>query len=377
MENLLKKINDDLYVAKITNKELARYWGVTQSVVSDVLNGRTQMRFCYFSKTLNCLYKDNAIQTNLMKRYIEKNKLRNLREAMEYFSLHGDFGLLKEVVDRELNSDATCNKEWASVYDLIYKMYTEQWEFKELYNLIVKKHRSSKTLEMKILTELLMCQMLYHLGNYRLLFERLQEIELEIKRIKNKFIRDSFTIRFKEAICVISLQRGNINKTRRMGNEILEAFECNPFFIIPKVNALLKMGESYVFENYKTAKFFLEKSFETLEYVSDIKMTKKKQLIKNTLNFLVIYWGQNIDSLEEEIHCAEMAYLKIKQGKNKEAEELLIHLENKMGELTDFQTLYLGLAREDKNLIKKSLEMCEETGNIFYSQLPKRYLGLD
>ncbi|KFM95180.1 hypothetical protein D0U04_30035 [Bacillus clarus] len=377
MEALLKKINNDLYGAKITNKELAEYWGVTQSIVSDVLNGRTQMRFCYFSKTLNCLYKDMTIKRDLIKKYIEKNKLRNLREAMEYLALKGDFELLKQVVDKELNTGASCNKEWASVYNLIYRMYTEKWEFKTLYNLIVKKNKSSKTLEMQILTEILICQMLYHLGNYRLLFNRLQEIELDIKNIKNKFIRTCFEIRFKEAVCIISLQRGNINETREIAKEILDVSECNNFFVIPKINALLKIGESYIFEDYKTAKFFLGKSLEVLGGVSSLGIARKKQLIENTLNFLFIYWGEEIDCLEEGIHCAELAYLKVKQGKNKEAEELLMHLANRTGELTDFQTLYLGLAREDKKLIKKSLEMCEETGNIFYSQLPKKYLGLN
>ncbi|MEK4893930.1 AimR family lysis-lysogeny pheromone receptor [Bacillus sp. FSL M7-0996] len=377
METLIKKIKDDLYVAKITNKELAGYWSVTPSIVSDVLNGRTQMRFCYFSKTLNYLYKDTTIKRNLIKKYIEKNKLRNLREAMEYLSLQGDFELLKQVVDTELNAGASSNKEWASVYDLIYRMYTEEWEFKTLYNLIMKQNRSSKTLEMKILTEILICQMLYHWGNYRLLFNRLQDIELDIKNIKNKFIRKCFDIRFKEAFCIISLQRGNTDETRRSANEILDLTEQDPFFVIPKINALLKLGESYIFEDYKTAKFFLEKSLETLERVSNIGIVRKKQLIKNTLNFLFIYWGEEMDYLETEIHCAELAYLKIKKGKKKEAEELLMYLEKQTGELTDFQTLYLGLAKEDKNLIKKALEMCEETGNIFYSQLPKKYLGLN
>ncbi|OSX93774.1 hypothetical protein [Bacillus mycoides] len=38
--------------------------------------------------------------------------------------------------------------------------------------------------------------------------------------------------------------------------------------------------------------------------------------------------------------------------KNKEAEELLMLLENQPGKLTDFQTCYLGLAREGEKLIK-------------------------
>ncbi|WP_088005064.1 hypothetical protein [Bacillus mycoides] len=86
--------------------------------------------------------------------------------------------------------------------------------------------------------------------------------------------------------------------------------------MIPKINALLKIGESYIFEDYKNAKLFFEKSLETLGYVSSIGIEKKKKVIENKCNFLFVHQGEETNCLEEGIHYAELVYLKIKKQKN-------------------------------------------------------------
>ncbi|MCW1941720.1 hypothetical protein OMD49_29360 [Bacillus anthracis] len=51
----------------------------------------------------------------------------------------------------------------------------------------------------------------------------------------------------------------------------------------------------------------------------------------------------------------------------------MLDLERENDGLSDLQVFILALARNsDKELLKKSLRMCEENGNIFYSFLPKK-----
>ena len=62
-----------------------------------------------------------------------------------------------------------------------------------------------------------------------------------------------------------------------------------------------------------------------------------------------------------------------------EARKLLNQLKEKNGSLTDIQTAYLALTYEGakkEELMKRSLLMCQKSGNIFYSNLPKIHLGL-
>ncbi|MGQ8826942.1 AimR family lysis-lysogeny pheromone receptor [Bacillus sp. NA_146.1] len=376
MKVLLRELQDDLYAKGITNNELAKKWGVSSGTVSDVLNGKIQMRFYYLSKTLINLYDDREIRRSKVKRYINMTKPRSLREAMEYLSSRGEFSLLKSVVESEKDSSNKENREWAGVYELILKRYTEKINPKEFYAMIEIKNRRAKTIEMQILTELLLCQALYQNKNYRSLFDRLSEVEKDINDIKNKFIKNSFMIRYKEAVGVISLQRGYAMETRNVCNDVINAYENDVSFVIPYITAIGKIGESYFFDDYEKAKLFLEKGIALLDDFSDVGLVNKKEMFQYTLNFLKMFHWKDTEGLEKTLGKTGMAYFRCRQGRYEEAEQLLIQIENENGKLTSFETFYLGIARNDRELLKKSLEMFEESGNIFYSKLPKLYLGI-
>lgn len=376
MKVLLRELQDDLYAKGITNKELAKKWGVSSSVVSDVFNSKSQMRFYYLSRTLNNLYEERDIRVQKLERYITNTKARNLREAMEYLSLRGEFGLLKNVVDKEKESSNCENREWAHVYDLILKRYTSNIPPIEWFRSIEKINRTAKTLEMKILTEILLCQALYQNRNYRSLFDHLKELEIEINKIKNKFIKNSFTVRYKEALSVISLQSGRVDDSRRASKELLAIYEEDNSFVIPMITALGKFGESFIFDNYELAKKYLEEGINFLSTYSDEGLGKKRGMFQYTLNFLKMFHWRDLEGLEETLGDIELSYYRFKQGNHKEAERLLLANKDSGEVSTPFENFYLGLARNDKDLIMKSLELFEESGNIFYSKLPKLYLGI-
>lgn len=376
MKVLLRELQDDLYAKGITNKELAKKWGVSSSVVSDVFNSKSQMRFYYLSRTLNNLYEERDIRIQKLERYINNTKARNLREAMEYLSLRGEFGLLKNIVEKEKESSNGENREWAHVYDLILKRYTSDIIPIDWFRRIEKINRTAKTLEMKILTEILLCQALYQNRNYRSLFDHLKELEIEINKIKNKFIKNSFTVRYKEALSVISLQSGRVDDSRRVSKELLAIYEEDNSFVIPMITALGKAGESFIFDNYELAKKYLEEGIKFLSTYSDKGLGKKRGMFQYTLNFLKMFHWRDLEGLEETLGDIELSYYRFKQGNHKEAERLLLANKGSGDVSTPFENFYLGLARNDKDLIKKSLELFEESGNIFYSKLPKLYLGI-
>ncbi|WOE44964.1 AimR family lysis-lysogeny pheromone receptor [Bacillus thuringiensis] len=85
-----------------------------------------------------------------------------------------------------------------------------------------------------------------------------------------------------------------------------------------------------------------------------------------------------MDTLEF-VHPSENAYSKILEGDILGAKKILLDLKEKNGEWTDIQTTYYALTcegEEKEHLLRKSLLMCQKSGNIHYSQLPKIYLGL-
>ncbi|MES9732070.1 MULTISPECIES: AimR family lysis-lysogeny pheromone receptor [Bacillus] len=382
MWKALGQIEKELCVAGIRKNKLADHWGVKPSTVTKVFKGNTDISFGFLSKTIILLNKGIQVQGNILKDYIDVTnpKSENLREAMEDLALRGKFNLLIEVINSELQSKVSENKEFASVYLIIYKRYIGELNAKLYYKALHIASKSVKTIEMELLTEILLCQAQYQTGNYTTLNERLKSIETKIDKISNKYLRECFKLRYREAIAVTSLQGGEVDEARNVCIKLIDDLEWDNYFSFPKVNAYLKLGESYVFSvgEYENSKYYLEK---TLQVIGDRKVEaveKKKEMVQHTLSFLKIHHDKEI-SETDVVHPSELAYLMIKQGNTIGAREILNQIKSSTGELTDIQTAYLALTYEGakrEELMKQSLLMCQKSGNIFYSNLPKIHLGL-
>lgn len=382
MWKTLNQIEKELYVAGIRKNKLANHWGVQPSTVTKIFKGNNDMSFGFLSKTVILLNKGIQVQENMLKDYLEvtKPKSENLREAMEDLALRGKFDLLVRIINSEMQSEVWENKEFANVYQIIYKRYFGELNAKQYHKALHLENKRVKTLEMEVLTEILLCQAQYQTGNYIALYERLKSLEFKIDNITNKYLRECFKLRYKEAIAVISLQGGDVDKSRRVCIDLLDELEWDNFFSFPKVNAYLKLGESYVFSvgEYENSKYYLEK---TLQVIGDRKVEaveKKKKMVQHTLSFLKIHHDKEISDTDV-VHPSELAYLMIKQGNTTGAREMLKQIKSSTGELTDIQTAYLALTYEGakrEELMKQSLLMCQKSGNIFYSNLPKIHLGL-
>ncbi|MFC9416888.1 AimR family lysis-lysogeny pheromone receptor [Bacillus mobilis] len=382
MWKALGQIEKELCVAGIRKNKLADHWGVKPSTVTKVFKGNTDISFGFLSKTIILLNKGIQVQGNILKNYIDVTnpKSENLREAMEDLALRGKFDLLIEVINSEAQSKVSENKEFASVYLIIYKRYIGELNAKLYHKALHIESKSVKTIEMEVLTEILLCQAQYQTGNYTALNERLKSIETKIDKISNKHLRECFKLRYREAIAVTSLQGGEVDEARNVCIKLIDDLEWDNFFSFPKVNAYLKLGESYVFSvgEYEYSKYYLEK---TLQVIGDRKVEaveKKKEMVQHTLSFLKIHHDKEI-SETDVVHPSELAYLMIKQGNTTGAREMLNQIKSSTGELTDIQTAYLALTYEGakrEELMKQSLLMCQKSGNIFYSNLPKIYLGL-
>ena len=185
---------------------------------------------------------------------------------MEDLALRGKFDLLIEVINSELQSKVSENKEFASVYLIIYKRYIGELNAKLYYKALHIASKSVKTIEMELLTEILLCQAQYQTGNYTALNERLKSIETKIDKISNKYLRECFKLRYREAIAVTSLQGGEVDEARNVCIKLIDDLEWDNYFSFPKVNAYLKLGESYVFSvgEYENSKYYLEKTLQVI-----------------------------------------------------------------------------------------------------------------
>ncbi|PED27271.1 transcriptional regulator [Bacillus thuringiensis] len=380
MQKLLMKMKDDLFAAGITNKELAVRLGINEKKVSYYLNGNTQFSFQCFSDTLILLYKHNPeLRRACLFEYCEKIKgNKNLKIGMEFVHARGEFNLLETLIKKAELSKDDVTKEWAEVYRILYRRSKEHLVGKLLLTEVEKKRKTIKSTEMSLVLDIIYCYGLYDMSDYRFLYRYAcdvkEKIEKEIPQ-KEKFLKQSFTIKINESIHAACLSLCKIKETREYTPYLMKYLGEPGKYPIPQASALNVLGESYIFEDYNKAKAYLEQALYVLGDAFNDTMKNKKRCIMNTLNFLKIYHGKDLDDLHLT-DPAEIAYLEIKRGNNEKAIEILNGIEIQNGKLSAFQLCYMGIAKGDKKLIEKSLKKFEENGNLFYAQLPKLYLGI-
>ncbi|MCQ6530613.1 AimR family lysis-lysogeny pheromone receptor [Bacillus mycoides] len=382
MMELLRKIKDDLFALKITNNELASYLGIAKSTVSSILNGKTEMSFNYLVKIIMKIYNKPFIplKDDMISSYLMHAKPENRREALEYAAFRREFDSLKVITDIEKSSTTEINQEFAKVYEIVFKHCkdVEEYSPEDFYDELEECKSDVLSWEMKVLIDILLCQTLYQTKEYKRLFKRISIAEKNVKEIKNKFIYNSFLVRIKEVLIVTCMMQNEVMQARLTCIELMNMCDENNSFFIQKANSYYNMGESYIFEDYSKAKMFLEKSLSVLSdemFAGEKDIERKKERIKSTIIFLKIHHYRDIQDVYSGLDKDGHVYLELQKGNKEKAEMYLLEIEKENGALNEFQTCYMGLARNDKSLLEKSYMMFLQKKSLFYANLPKLYLG--
>ncbi len=126
----------------------------------------------------------------------------------------------------------------------------------------------------------------------------------------------------------------------------------------------IRSGEKFMFSDYKESLRFFQGALNVLE---GAKGSLKYDIAQNNINFIRIFWWKDLDKIDfDKLHPAEYALFLVKKGKLQQAINILegIRLKKKM--LTPLQTCYLGMAKKDIHLIKKSIDMFKANNEFLY-----------
>ncbi|ETE97312.1 hypothetical protein FNE58_21135 [Bacillus thuringiensis] len=375
LKKLISILDTELASQKITYTQLSKVWGISVSGVSYVFRGEREISLCYLAKTLVLLYEDHSTRRNLLEMYLDVAKPENAREAMEYLSLRGEFDLLKTLVDREKNSDTEENAKWADVYGLICLESKKEIEILDYHEMLEEMKEKNQNPEMQILMDILLCYTSYKLGDYRLLTKRMTKLEKKVSNIKNKFIKKCHNVRIKEGLASIKLTSDELHQVRDLCDKLLVLCENEPHLLINKARALWLKAESFIFDDYEQSLTLFNGALEILKDNINPEILKKKQQIIKTIQFLKIYHKRDLDTLGI-MEDGEQAFYEIRMGNLERAIEILMSIENKNGELSSFELVYLGMAKNDREIIKQGLRKFEEKNSLFYARFAKKELGL-
>ncbi|PFM65442.1 hypothetical protein COJ48_06225 [Bacillus cereus] len=359
-------------------EELAKEVGVSSGAFSRNLAGKSQFGFWNLIKLLNILYGNDIVKKQQMIYTFcsVTTSKKNLRIAMEYANVKGDLILLKQVVDQEKTSSLAMNREWAYAYELVWLRGTGTIQDTELLDKLEerKKRKVIKTNEMKALYDILTCYTMYDLENFNSLFEYAALLKPKIDEITDNFIRTAFEGRMKEFLSYAYLMHDDVGKARELCQEILKIKNQEDSFALLKTSALVYLAESYTFECYDTSAKYIKQALSLLEPGYFDRAKQREKQILNTYAFIKMVNRRDLDDIKV-FHPAEESFLEIIKGNKDKAIVILSDLERKNGFLAPIEYCYLGLAKNDIKLIKKSIELFECAANRFYSKFPKKILG--
>ncbi|VXC71033.1 conserved hypothetical protein [Bacillus mycoides] len=381
LEKSLKKflniLINEIDFQRRNQEDVAEELGISGGSFSKNLSGKNQFGFWNLIKLLNILYQDDVLKKKEMLHKfcaVTKSKI-NMRIAMEYANASGDLELLKLVVDREKTSSLAMNREWAYVYELVWMRGKGNVSGNKLLEKLEdrKKSKVIKTQEMNVLYGILTFYTMYDLENFNSLFEYAEVLQSKVDSIKDDFIRTAYMGKIKEGLSYAYLMQDNVEKSRDLCHEILNTEDDKNCFSLLRASALVYLAESYTFESYERASWYIQQSLNLLGPCHYERLIKRRENILNTFAFIKLVNKKGLEDIEI-YNVGEEALYQILIGNSDTAVEILRAAEKKDGKLSAMKKCILGYALKDIDLIEESLVAFECAGNRFYCKFPQKML---
>ncbi|MES1052929.1 hypothetical protein FOA24_28095 [Bacillus thuringiensis] len=395
---LIDKINHDLNVKGISNREIAQMLQVSHTTINACLSGEREFDFSLLSKILYILYEeDYEFRMQQLRLFCATTERKsNLRMAMEYAHLIGDEKFQLELIESEEKSSNWLNQQFAHIYKLLYQRSVNELSNEEYYEKVQKikipsinqnlkrlkiknrkKNKSAKEVLAKVYAY-------FDLGNAKLVLEAIKPIIPILNKITNKFLKHTYNMRTKEMIASSLHKENLVQESREICFELIamcngviktETKVENNYFTFPKATAYGIIGETFILSKttYKEALYNLKTGLEIIGDPYNHKMLSRKELFENTVDFLKLRCKIDLENIKPK-NPEEACYLLIQLGRKQEAIQRINEMRSENNKPSGFLLYYLGLATGDSIWMEQSLLEFERNNNFFYAQLPKESL---
>ncbi|MEF7638625.1 AimR family lysis-lysogeny pheromone receptor [Bacillus thuringiensis] len=368
MKKLSKEIDNYLSSKNKTYTDLAKEIGVAKSTVSNWINKDKELSIYTFSKITHVVFtNDKDKQEQKIIEYLKTLDDRlniNVKVAFALAHLNDHSTLMEQIYEMcEENNDLEM-KRLANVFNLYIERLNGK-NVREVY-LNIEKARAKnnkKNYDIEIFCDILSMLILCDLGDFGLMEGYKVRIEDNIKLVTNVYLKQLYEFWVKELWSYAVLRKDKNLEFERENRQLRTSKDLN-FFPVMEALLNIRSGENVMFSDYKKALYFFQ---EALYVLNGAKSSLKYKIALNDINFIRIVWWKDLDKIDfEKLHLAEYALYLIKLGKFQQAIYILEQIRLKNGELTPLQTCYMGMAKKDVQLIKKSIDMFKANNDFLY-----------
>ena len=317
--------------------------------------------------SLNDLFPNNYEK----QKYYLKEYYMNCRDAikphilLEYYTMQGDTEEVEALLRSEKSYDSPEMKTWIAIYSILSKRKEGQLSGSGLIDAIFKvKNTNNETLILSLIIHL---YGISETGLYEPFHKVRRVVTPMVELMDNDFLRESYSIRLAEIEVLTYLYMNEIDLCREKCMAIIERRELEVYFPVIYAAFHHMMGHSFIFEDYDTARYWIEKSMAIVNHLPSSYKHTRMSFLKNTMDFLNSFWGVNLDSVPSDE--AELAHRYVVKGRANEAIHILENLKKQNGYLTSYQLFYYGIATNNDKLLQVARDVFISNSNYFYLQL--------
>jgi predicted transcriptional regulator len=369
MRKLMLKIEEDMKKRGIKKKDIALHLRVTSSAVTQYFKVEVPIDFIKFIKLLYFVYR--SYPRELLLEYLSSNEIEIENIMLEWLVMNGKWDLLEELIKKGQDK-----KEFTLIYDIMLKRNRRQISPAEFLSEIEKikfNYNGKEETENKILVNICSLYSYVDLHVYPLI-PAVSELTLQqINMMDESYLKEAYEIRVKEIMVLSYMKRNKLKEAESIANEIL-CEDTLSKFPLQYNSVLCFLSEIYVFRDYVKSMYYINMALDMLKDEVLKGFVKREEALKATHDFIKIvnndFTGLYLNDLAEKAHFLAMQDSTSKE----EALKILEKIEEENSGLTNFQLYYKALAQENISLMELAKDSFLKSGDLFYAQLPKRYL---
>jgi predicted transcriptional regulator len=370
MRKLMLKIEEDMKKRGIKKKDIALHLGVTSSAVTQYFKVEVPIDFIKFIKLLYFVYR--SYPRELLLEYFSSNEIEIENIMLEWLVMNGKWDLLEELIKKGQDK-----KEFTLIYDIMLKRNRRQISPTEFLSEIEKikfNYNGKEETENKILVNICSLYSYVDLHVYPLI-PAVSELTLQqINMMDESYLKEAYEIRVKEIMVLSYMKRNKLKEAESIANEIL-CEDTLSKFPLQYNSVLCFLSEIYVFRDYVKSMYYINMALDMLKDEVLKGFVKREEALKATHDFIKIvnndFTGLYLNDLAEKAHFLAM---QDDSTSKEEALKILEKIEEENSGLTNFQLYYKALAQENISLMELAKDSFLKSGDLFYAQLPKRYL---
>lgn len=274
-------LKDSLISSEMTQLDIAKKIGITKGYMSKFLSGK-EIAFWMVIEAVNCILpeKEKELMSDYCKSGIDK---KYLFCALEYCYTQKMFDVMRYLIVEY----SSVTPEPCSLYKWILN-YRGNFDMQHISKL---RNNIFKSIEAKALLLILETYGYYNLGKYDMAHFYISKAESYITKIKDPFLRKSFSARIDEVLANVYLkQENNVELARLAAKSLLE----NKVSESHEITANHLLALSYFLTSYEKSiayyNIFLDLMEQHPERVDEIIQNKEEIAI------LQYYWKASIDS---------------------------------------------------------------------------------